>query len=239
MRAFFHSFLTVLTLTLANAALAADPAAQPSLSDEIKTVKLPDAAQSPKSEELYSVQTRLYPLTYGLTLAGGAAKNFNTNGLVNSNEAFGNARFYFSDRIFTSLYGSQVSNKLTGAGERLKDDIEVFPDVTYVKRRMDATIGANLFYGKFRLTMDNTFYFDHYIALGAGLVDSTNGSEDTRSRGGVGETGFAFWFGRVNFNLGVKDYYFEEQRRLSSGRVHHVIGFSSIGLLLGGKDRNA
>lgn len=234
--------LTFATATLSFAAdKAPAPAKQPPLADELKNVQISSAnvATTPTTgETLYAVQDRLYPLKYGVLMAGGVGRNFNTNGLVSSNETFGNLRFYFNDRIFTSFYGSQVNNRLSGAGERLKDDEDVFPDVTYIRRRADAQIGANLFYGKFRLTMDQTFYFDHYISLGAGMVDQTNGEEDLRSRGAVGETGFAFWFGRVNFNVGAKDFYFEEQRRLSSGRVHHVIGFSSIGVLLGGQ-RNA
>lgn len=237
MKFFTLSLVTAfLACTTVVAAAPQSPQAQAPLSEEIKHVQLPTTATAtPATENLYAVQDRLYPLKYGALLSGGMGRNFNTNGLVSSNETFGNLRFYLSDRIFTSFYGSQVNNRLSGPAERLKDDEEVFPDVVFVRRRGDAMLGANLFYGKFRLTMDQTFYFDHYIAVGAGVIDQTNGIEDIRARGAVAETGFAFWFGRVNFNLGVKDYNFEEQRRLSNGRVHHVIGFSSIGLLLGGK----
>jgi hypothetical protein len=88
-----------------------------------------------------------------------------------------------------------------------------------------------VFYGKFRVSMDQVFYFDQYVALGAGSVGLNTG----RQTAAVGDVGFVLWLGRKgSIRFGVKDYFYNEQRRLSSSRVHDLVGHIDAGFLFGG-----
>jgi hypothetical protein len=79
------------------------------------------------------------------------------------------------------------------------------------------------------------FYFDQYVALGAGALKTFDGLTERTSPAGVAEIGFAFWFDRQwELRLGVKDYLFQETRRLGSQIVQHVMVNFALGWMIGG-----
>ena len=143
--------------------------------------------------------------------------------------------YHINDRFYTSLYGSYVNNELTESGQQAWEKDGIYPNAAFVKSRYDGTVGFNLIYGKARVTQDAMFYFDQYVALGGGVVRQSDGAEETQSPAAVADLGFALWFGkRLTFRLGVKDHFFEERRPLDASKVHHVLGYSTVGFLLGG-----
>lgn len=186
-------------------------------------------------ERMYIVQDRGVGLDGRFEVSVGAAKNFNSNIYLDSTENSLLLTYHFTDRWYTSAYGSYVYNELTKSGQDAWDDDGIYPNAAFIKRRYDATVGFNLIYGKARVTQDTMFYFDQYIALGGGMVEQSDGAETTRTPAGVADVGFALWFGkRLSLRIGVKDHYFEERRPLDTSRVHHVLGYSTIGFMLGG-----
>jgi outer membrane beta-barrel protein len=237
---------TILALALpilsATAALGAgaSPAAKTqaatksNLSSELTDLSSGDKIALP-DEKMYIVQDRAQTLGGRFEVSVGAAKNFNSNIYVDSSESNVLLTYHWSDRWFTSAYGSYVNNELTDSGRQAWESDGIYPNTSFVKRRFDATVGFNLLYGKARVTQDAMFYFDQYFALGGGVVDQTDLTEETRSPALVADAGFALWFGnRVTLRLGVKDDFFQEKRPLDTSKVHHVLGYSSVGVLLGG-----
>lgn len=214
----------------ANSAAAATKS---SISSEMDDLSSGDKINSP--ERLYIVQERGVGLTGRFEISAGAAKNFNSNIYVSSTETSLLLTYHINDRFYTSLYGAQVSNDLTTSGQKAWENDGIYPNTAFVKRRYDGTVGFNLVYGKARITRDAMFYFDQYLALGGGAVQQSDGLEETTTPSAVADAGLALWFGnRLTFRLGIKDHYFEEHRTLDSSRVHHVLGYSSVGFLLGG-----
>jgi outer membrane beta-barrel protein len=123
-----------------------------------------------------------------------------------------------------------VTNELTDAAIRYQKDNQRVPDLAYVKYRLDFLGGFHTFYGKFRVSMDQVFYFDHYIALGPGMLELQNG----RQYAAVADTGFIFWFGKqFTARLGLKDYYFHEVRLIIQGNTNHLLGHFDIGFIFG------
>lgn len=226
--------LTSLTAFGADAPVpeAAVKAVEPeSLDSELQKLST-DANQAPggvTSEKLYAVQYRYAPLRHRHEFGLGGAKNFTPDGYTVSNQIDLAYRFYLSDKWFVGLSGSYVFNDLSQSGERLLKDTGILPDATFTKYRGDLALGYNLFYGKFRISMDEVFYFDQYLSIGPGLVRY----ETTSQWGVVGDVGFAGRFGK-NFSvrIGLKDYFVKEVRRKSSGMVHNLIGHLELGYLL-------
>lgn len=215
---------------------AVSPAAaatKSTLAQEMEELTSGDKVASP--ERLYIVQDRTVGLAERFEISVGAAKNFNSNIYINSTETSGLLTYHFNDRWYTSLYGAYVSNDLTKSGQDAWTKDGIYPNTAFVKRRYDGTVGFNLIYGKARVTQDAMFYFDQYVALGGGVVYQDDGQEEVQKPSAVADIGFALWFGkRLTFRLGVKDHYFEEKRPLDASRVHHVLGYSTLGFLLGG-----
>lgn len=210
------------------------PAPEPkSLEDELQSLSVPSnqAPSAVSSEQLYAVQSRLSPLGKRSEVTLSGAKNLTADSFLVSQEIDLGYRFYFSDRWFVGVSGSYVSNSLSGSGQRLLEESKRLPDVAYTKYRADLMAGYNLFYGKFRLTMDQVFYFDQYVALGPGVVVQDLGTHPAA----VADIGFVFWFGRnFSFRFGVKDYLFQEERRLSQGIANNVMSHLDIGYVFGG-----
>lgn len=215
----------------ASALSASAFAADAPLEQELESLSVP-ANQAPSvvsQEKLYAVQGRYAPLRnrHELSLAG--AKNFTADSFLSSQQLELGYRYYLSDRWFAGLNGSYVFNSFTEAANRIIQKEQLVPDVAYAKYRADVLAGFQPFYGKFRLTMDQVFYFDQYVALGAGLVGLDTGS----TWAVVADVGFSFRFGRAwSFRLGVKDYFFEEQRRLSKSWVHNLLGHLDVAMVL-------
>lgn len=207
--------------------------AAPSLDEQLQSLQTPgnEAPVGLTGEQLYAVQTRYVPLRLRHELAIGGASNFTGDSFLVSRSIDAAYRLYLTDRWFVGLSGNYVFNDLSYAGKDADEILGRVPDVTIVKQRADLQVGFNLFYGKFRASMDRVFYFDQYIGLGPGIAIMDKG----RSIAVVGDVGFAFWFGR-NFGLrvGFKDYFFNELRSVRSGWNHNVLGYFQAGYVFGG-----
>lgn len=205
----------------------------PSLEEGMKNLTVPEneLPVSASTEKIYSIQDRFAPLSLRHEIGFGVSKGFNDENFVVSKQISGSYRFHLSNRWNVGLNARYVFNSLSDAGLRLIDHDQIYPDIAYMRSLADVTVGFNLFYGKFRLSMDRVFYFDQYIALGAGIANLDTGKQGVA----VGDIGFVFWLGKWgSLRLGLKDYYYNEKRRLSQGRVHNAMGYFDFGILLGG-----
>lgn len=227
---------SLLLLLVAVSALGARAArAEDSLEAQLQGLSLP-ANQAPTSvttEKLYSVQPRFVSLKQRSELSLGGGKNFAADSFLVSNQVSLNYRFHLSDRWNLMAGGTYVFNSLSSAGEKLRDMNALVPDTCYVKYRAELLGSFNLFYGKFRIDMDKVFYFDQYLSVGPGLVVM----DTATAPAAVADVGFAFWFGRnTNVRLGLKDYHYKQQRRVTASMVNDLVGHLDIGILLGGDE---
>jgi outer membrane beta-barrel protein len=208
-------------------------AEEANLEDQLNALNVPanEAPASVTDEKLYSVQSRYAPLYLKSELSIGAARNFTADSFVDSNQLNAGYRFHISDRWSVGVSGSYVFNSYSPAGDRLLSMQGLLPDAAYVKYRGDLTVGFNLFYGKFRLTMDRVFYFDQYWTLGPALIEMDTG----RAYGATADAGLVLWLGRRgNIRIGIKDYLYRQQRVTSSSVANDLTGHIDLGLLLGG-----
>lgn len=209
-------------------------AAKTSVTEEVARVSTNAKLEDMDNEEhIYSIQSRYSSLKGRFELGVQGTHGFNPGGFVNSDEIGGRIHYYLSDRFFLSACGTNTYTKLNDSGDKLWKSEGIFPDISQVKYRADLLVGYHLFYGKFRVSMDNVFYFDQYLALGPGLVGTTNGLSDFTKPAAVGELGLVLWFGRhFSTRLSVTDYYFQETRRFSKESVNHVLGSVSLGYVI-------
>ena len=203
-----------------------------SLEDQLKELEVPGnrAPDSVSREKLYAVQNRFVGLRGKHELSAGGGRNFTSDSFLSSSEVLIHYRYHLNDRWALGLGGGFVFNDLSSGGKRLLDSQGLVPDVAYAKNRIDLNTTFNAFYGKFRLSMDQVFYFDQYFQVGAGVVELSTG----RVPAGYAEAGFAFWAGRqVGMRLGFRDAIYNEKRQLSSGLAHNLIAHVDVSLLLG------
>lgn len=180
-------------------------------------------------EKLYSVQTRVLPLKNKFEIGALASQNWSSNGFLRNEQYGGEVRFHFSNRFSLGAAYSVVSNTFTNSAERLGVVQGIYPDVDYAKSRMEIRPQANLFFGKFRISSDQTFYFDQYIGLGAAAHQLKSG----QAIGPVGEAGFVFWISTYGaLRLGVRDYYYAEKGVMTQGSSHNFFGFVQGGVVL-------
>jgi outer membrane beta-barrel protein len=219
-------------LGLSTGARAEDPSSRPSLEDELQGLATP-ANTSPlsmTSEKLYSVQSRYSGLRLRSEFDFGGAWNFTSDSFVESRQLNAAYRFHLNGRWSVGVSGSWVVNDYSSAGQRLLRMTSMVPDTAYVKYRADLSLGFNAFYGKFRLTADRVFYFDQYWTLGPASIWMDTG----QVYGASADAGFVFWLGRWgSLRLGLKDYFYRQQRVLSAGLVHDLTGHVDLGILLG------
>jgi len=202
------------------------------LDQELQQLSVPDNQLVPSAdtEKLYAIQTRYAPLANRHEITLGGAKNFTADSHLTSQQLDLTYRFHINDKWYVGLAGSYVFNSFTDAANRLISQQKLVPDIAYPKFRGDLLVGYNLFYGKFRLSMDTVFYFDQYIALGPGLVNLNTGTTPAA----VADIGFVFWLGKGgSMRLGLKDYFFKETRVRSSGMVHNLLAHLDVGIVLG------
>jgi outer membrane beta-barrel protein len=219
-------------LLASTAAWAEETKHEESLDSQLEALSLPEN-QSPvpvSQEKLYSVQSRYATLKSRHELSVGFAKNMTPPSYLSSQQIDATYRFHLSDRFSLGVGGSYVFNTLTDAGEHLRDIEGIVPDAAYVKYRANFLATYNLFYGKFRVSMDRVFYFDQYLSLGPGYVVT----DLSHSAAAVGDIGLALWLGRTgSIRIGLKDYYFHEVRHLSASNVQDIVFHVDLGILLG------
>ncbi len=217
-------------LLLLTALFLALPAQSATLEEEIKGLDVQDAVPAAISKEkYYSIQTRNVTLKNRIEVLVGVGENFSSDGFLASEQVGGEIQYHLNDNWSLGVGYAQVFNKFKDSADRLLDAEGLLPDVDYAKTRMEVKIQYNLFYGKFRFTKDSVMYFDQYVALG--FAQNTLGSG--ASPGPTFDAGFAFWVSNWgSVHLGVKDYYYQEKSRLSSGAHHNIHGYVQAGYLL-------
>jgi outer membrane beta-barrel protein len=220
--------------SLAGMSLKAHASTDVSLEDQLKMLSLPEnqAPAAVSTEKLYSVQSRYNPLRGRSEVAVFAGMNLTADSFTQSQEVAVSYRYHLSDRWNLGLSGSYTFNALSTAGERLLAENQMLPDSVLVKNRADLLLGYNVFYGKFRLSMDQVLYFDQYVAVGPGLIraEGAAGNPLTNATAGVADIGFAFWMGQhTSVRLGFKNFVFREQRVNGSGLAHHMLGHLDVG----------
>jgi outer membrane beta-barrel protein len=205
-------------------------AATSSLEDDIKGLDVEGAAPAQiTKEKLYSIQSRSSPLRKHLEILVGFGENFTGDSFLASEQVGAELQYHVTDDWSVALAYNQVFNKFKDAADNMLVADGLLPDVDFVRSRQELRVQYNLFYGKFRFTKDSVLYFDQYVSLGFAQNELGSGS----SPGPVGDAGFAFWISDWgSLHLGVKDYYYEEKSRLSSGSHHNIHGYVQAGYLL-------
>ena len=125
---------------------------------------------------------------------------------------------------------NKVFNEFSSSGDTLLKRDDILPDKDFLKFQADAAMEFNLFYGKFRFSMDQVFYFDQYVAFGLGMAELRRGSTPLITT----DIGFVFWMGsNGSLRLGLKNDVYEEQHLDGSSSLNHnMITHLSVGYLL-------
>lgn len=219
-------FLFALVMLTGSCAFAASK----SLEKELKDLDVQDAVPASRLEErLYAVQGRATPLLERWEVLVSAAQSFSTGNFLESSQFGAEGQYHFTDRFSVAGAYSRVANRFNSSADNLQAQTGYLPDVDFAKSRLEARAQYSLFYGKFRFTRAQAMSFDQY--WGAGLA--RNELRSGNVVGPVFDAGFAFYIGqKFTFHLGVKDYYYEENRTLSKGITNNVHGYVQAGLLL-------
>lgn len=222
MKNIFISLLISLSVSLKTN--AAEP-----LVDELKSLDFSEgqAPQAIQNENYYSVQERMYPLTKKIEFSVSGAQEVGGGGFLNTNQVSGGLMYHFNDKWSVGVSYSQVYNDFTDAAEQVTKK-DVYPDITYTKNRTEYSAYYNLFYGKFRFSRDQVYYFDQYIGLG--YTQSEMRLEKTT--GFVADIGMAFWVPPYGgLKIGLKDYNQKEKTLTASSQQDHMnvyMGYSYL-----------
>ncbi len=206
--------------------------AESDLGAQLEELKLPSnvAPVGVTSEKLYSVQNRFIRLDRRFEFNLGAAKNFTGNGLLSMHQLNAGVIYHFNDRWSVSASGSYGFNDFTDSAYQLMQREGIVPDAAIVKWRSDLLANYNLFYGKFRMNMDQVFYFDQYVAAGPGLINTQYGTAPAA----VVDVGFALWFGKNwSARFGAKNDFYREKTMIGNDLVDHMLGHIEVGYLIG------
>ncbi len=210
-------------------------ASDTNLSNQLDDLKIPanTAPVGVTSEKLYSVQNRYIKLDKKFEFNLGGAKNFTGNGFLQMSQINAGVAYHFNDRWSVTASGSYGFNDFTASANRLMMNDGIMPDAAIVKWRSDLMASYNLFYGKFRMNMDQVFYFDQYVSVGPGLVNTQYATVPAA----VADVGFALWFGKNwSARFGAKNDVFREQKMVHNDLAYHLLGHIEVGYLLGGSD---
>jgi outer membrane beta-barrel protein len=225
---------TLLVLSLIFGSLNAFAASDVALTDQLGELKLPEntAPVGLRSERLYSVQSRDTDLAHRFEFDLGGAKNFTGNGFLTQTQVDATIRYHLTNRWDLSVSGAYGYNSFTDSANLLMKNNSILPDAAVVKERFDALLGYNLFYGKFRMNMDNVFYFDQYVAVGPGAVTT----QFQTALAAVADVGFALNFGNSwTARFGAKNDFYNEQTANNKSLAYHLLGHVDVGYLIGGE----
>ncbi|MGB0453841.1 MAG: outer membrane beta-barrel domain-containing protein [Bacteriovoracaceae bacterium] len=206
----------------------------PSLEEQLESLSLPanKAPNNVSKERLYSIQTRVNPLSKRHEIGYMAGMNLASPDYVNSTQYGVSYRYHFNDKWALGVTGIVYNNELDNDGDYLLEKGEVLPDFDYPDYQYDLTAEYNLFYGKFRLGIDTVFYFDQYWSFGAGMIQKQSGLAPM----GILEGGFAFWFGKsVAARLGFRNQYFQEETLVENRLNHDLVTHLTLSYLFGGQ----
>lgn len=219
-------------ITLTAILLSTTALADSDLNTQLEDLKMPvnTAPVGVTSEKLYAVQSRAHSLTKRFELGLGVAKNFTGNSFLSMNQINAGVAYHINDRWSVVASGSYGFNDFTSTAKRVIAEGFV-PDAAVVKWRADLLASYNLFYGKFRLSMDQVLYFDQYVSFGPGLVNT----QYATAPAAVADVGFALWFGKNwSGRFGVKNDFYKEKTQTTNDLAYHMLGHIEVGYLLGG-----
>lgn len=208
-------------------------AAPSKLETELEGLAVPvdKALVSTKKDKLFSIQERLSPLNnrHEFGLIGG--RNLNQDGSIVSTQLGGLYRYHINGKWGLGLNYFRMNNELSATGKKLVSEQNVVPDRDFIVSQTDLVAEYNLFYGKMRLDLDQVVYFDQFWNIGAGQVELGKSNATAL----VIDAGFAFWMGKMmSARIGLKNDFFKEQNLNGETNVHNMVGYLSLGILLGG-----
>jgi outer membrane beta-barrel protein len=217
-------------LSVATTAWAAEDPVEAQFEKDMKTLDLPDHAPAALTKEkLYSVQPRYAPLQNRNEISFGGGQNMSGNSFLQTQQIELAYRRHFNDRWAVATSAAWVQNRFTDNARRLQQTDGILPDIQYARERYDVAGEVNLFYGKFRLTRDQVFYFDQYLALGPGLEHLTS----TWVGAATGDIGLVVWFGHWgSLRMGVKDYYYNETSQEQTTARNNLHWHIDLGVVL-------
>lgn len=179
-------------------------------------------------EKLYSVQSRIMELKGRTEVLFGGGQNFTGNSFLVSRQLTVEGQYHFNNQWSLALAHSQMDNKWTSSTDQLIAQNSLVPDVDYIRSRTELRVQYNTFYGKLRLLRDSVYYFDQYVAFGYAINELSSGS----SPGPVLDVGFVHWLPQWgSLHWGLKDYYYEERGKLTSGYSNNLFGYVEVGYL--------
>ncbi len=228
--------VSLLITTLSGSVFADTDGEIASLETQLNDLQVPTniAPTAVSQEKLYSVQSRFRTLKKHFGMGLGVSQNFSGSSFLKMTQVNLDFRYHLSDRWSLVVGGSYGFNSFTSSADRLMTDTPDYrtvADAAYVKTRAHILAAYNLFYGKFRLSMDKVLYFDQYIAAGPGMVNTQFGNATS----GVFDIGLVFWTGKnLDVRFGIQNEFFNEQRTLSSSFERHTLGHFDVGYTFGG-----
>ena len=176
---------TVFFGVLSTVALGADKSAASSQATRGDNDSLTDQMQQlsggSSSEKFYVVHDRRSGNAGVFDISAGAGYNTNSDVNIRSSEQMARINYHATDKVFLSVAGSQVHNQFNLSAQKRMEEDGTFPNVGFVKSRVDLSIGYNLIYGKARVSKDAIFYFDQYVAIGGGVINQTNTREEVKT----------------------------------------------------------
>lgn len=196
---------------------------------KMPTNKVPGAVSE---EKLYSVQLRHSPLSKRHEVSLSGARDFATDGYMDTNQVGLNYRYHFDDKWSVNAGYAKVFNELNDSGRALINQKKLVYDSDYHIAQYDVGAEYNLFYGKFRFGMDEVFYFDQYVGLSGGVIEARRGMKPTA---GI-DIGIAFWAGKkMSLRTGLKNNFFEEENGLGEKAIaRNMVGYLAFGYFFEG-----
>jgi outer membrane beta-barrel protein len=225
------SLTCLVFLLLCSPAFADETSESESLETQLENLNTPiNQAPGVLQEKFYSIQDRYSPLKGRVETTATLSEKMSDVGFIQSREFGAGIRYYFNSKWSLGVNGSAAMNKLSNSAERLFVKDGLVPDVPYTKYRGDLSTRYNLFYGKFRLSMDRVLYFDQYVSLGPAYIVTSNGN----AIGAAADIGFAFWIGRNwSAHFGIKDYVYGEPNSTGNSLVNQLFVTLNIGYIFG------
>lgn len=202
------------------------------LADALEELNLPPWRMPAvaREERLYAVQSRHNDLAGRHEATVGGSVQMFGGGHLSSRRLHAGYLRHLDARWALRANAAKVFNSLNSSGRLLLARRGLVPDKDYGRTALDIQASYNAIYGKFRLTMDRTFYFDGYGALGAGVIDLRSGAAPMLT----GEAGLVLWLGRATgLRLGIRDEFHRERTGRGRRARHNVMAVLSAGRLFG------
>ncbi len=207
--------------------------AKDSLEEKLEQLNIPSHKVTPvvSKDKLYVVNTRYSGLVKRHEVSFFGANNFNADGHLVTKQGGVAYRYHFNDKWELGARYGRYSNQLSQSGQTLLNEYSLLPDSDYSVSSMTLFTSYNTVYGKVRMTKESVLYFDQFISLGVGRMETAIGNQLML----VGDLGLSFWLGK-NFSarFGLNNELYNREQRGNKKLIHNVMGYVEMGLLFGG-----